>query len=170
MIRVGTLIIIYMLFGIWSCTSVRVSSDYDEEVDFSQYTTFGWIEKSGDDDTSQSLLDKRINTAIETAFIEKGYKKTTNGVPDFLVDFVTSVNEKIDLPPRRLGTGEGMGRGRNQAIQTYTEGTLIVDIIDPELEQVIWRGWAISVVDEYDESEETVRSFVESLLKQFPPQ
>ena len=55
-------------------------------------------------------------------------------------------------------------------MQTYTEGTLVVDIVDPKLDQTVWRGWAISVVDEHDESEETVRAFVEVLLEQFPPQ
>lgn len=54
-----------------SCSSVRVSSDYDEAVDFNQYKTYGFL-KSGIDKAEISDLDKkRIMRAIETEMQKK---------------------------------------------------------------------------------------------------
>ena len=47
-----------LLFLVASCSSVRVTSDYDTSTDFSQYKTFAFYKK-GIDKVEISDLDKR---------------------------------------------------------------------------------------------------------------
>jgi hypothetical protein len=57
-------------------------------------------------------------------------------------------------------------------VRTYTEGTLILDVIDGERNELIWRGSASKTIDEMDspeQREKTVQEAVGKLLKDFPP-
>ena len=61
-----------------SCASVRVSSDYDKNVDFKKYKTFAFYKK-GIDKVDISDLDKRrILRAIESDLLNKGFTKSEN--------------------------------------------------------------------------------------------
>ena len=57
-------------------------------------------------------------------------------------------------------------------VRTYTEGTLILDVIDREKNELVWRGSASKTIDEMDSPEQrvsTIEAAVEKLLKDFPP-
>ena len=70
-----------------SCSSVRVATDYDKEIDFNSYKTFAFF-KSGIDKVEISDLDKRrILRAIEAELLAKGFTKSED--PDLLVSIFT---------------------------------------------------------------------------------
>ena len=57
-------------------------------------------------------------------------------------------------------------------VQSYTEGTLIVDMIDKERNELVWRGEATKAVSETtDQSkvQERIRKVVDKLLEAYPP-
>ena len=62
-----------LLFVVGSCSSVRVTSDYDTATDFTKYKTFAFFKK-GIDKVDISDLDKRrILKAVEYELVAKGF-------------------------------------------------------------------------------------------------
>jgi hypothetical protein len=70
-----------------SCSSLRVSSDYDTQADFKEYKTFAFYKKGIDKASVSDLDKKRIMRAIEAEMLAKGYTKSSN--PDILVSIFT---------------------------------------------------------------------------------
>jgi hypothetical protein len=54
----------------------------------------------------------------------------------------------------------------------WTEGTLIIDVIDVEQEEVAWRGWAQGALASNPTAEQITRAVNDvtaEILKRFPP-
>ena len=84
-----------LLFLVASCSSVRVTTDYDTKADFSQYKTFAFYKK-GIDKVDISDLDKRrILKAVEHELLAKGFTKSET--PDVLVNIFTKSRQKVDV-------------------------------------------------------------------------
>ena len=78
-----------------SCSSVKVTTDYDTKKDFTQYKTFAFY-KTGIDKAAISDLDKRrILRALESELLSKGFKKSEN--PDILVSIFTKSRKQVDV-------------------------------------------------------------------------
>ena len=90
-----------------SCSSVKVVSDYDTQVDFSTYKTFAFYKKGIDKASVSDLDKKRIMRAIENELNKKGLVKSTN--PDILVSIFTKSREKVNVTDNNLGYGFGWG-------------------------------------------------------------
>ena len=50
------------------------------------------------------------------------------------------------------------------------EGILILDVIDAESNELVWRGWYADEVDDGEIGEKKIRQAVKHILEQFPPQ
>jgi len=93
------LLTLTLLVTLTSCSSLRVSSDYDTKADFEGYKTFAFYKKGIDKASVSDLDKKRIMRAIEAELTAKGMKKSSN--PDILVSiFTNGAGEEI------LGFGE----------------------------------------------------------------
>ncbi|MCW4469510.1 DUF4136 domain-containing protein [Flavobacterium sp. MFBS3-15] len=161
-----------------SCSSVRVSSDYDEAVNFDQYKTYGFL-KDGIDKAEISDLDKkRIMRAIETEMQEKGFTKSDK--PALLVNIFTKANKEVNVNQwggGYWGWGPGWGwggpwgwGGNYNSVSTSTEGTLFIDLIDASKKELIWQGVGKGVLTfERDKKQERINEFVEEIIAQFPP-
>lgn len=165
-----------LLLVLASCASVRTASDFDKNVDFTQYKTFAFF-KSGIDKVEVSDLDKkRILRAIEEQLVAKGFTKSDN--PDLLVNIFTKAREQVDVNQFNNGWGYGWGYGWNPymwggrtTVSSYTEGTLFIDLIDAKKKELIWQGEGTSVLTENSgDKEKRINEFVAEILAQYPPQ
>jgi hypothetical protein len=59
---------------------------------------------------------------------------------------------------------------RDIDVHTYTEGTLIVDLIDAKEEQLVWRGSGTGVVGNQEKIKEKAGEAIQKILADFPPQ
>ncbi|MFQ6112719.1 MAG: DUF4136 domain-containing protein [bacterium] len=163
-----------LTLGLMSCSSITVKSDYDRQVNFANYQTFKWMPypaKAGKSTVAKnSLLDKRIRRAVERELSAKGYEIVQTGKADAALAYHTAVRQKVDVSGVGYGYWRGWPRGRRVYVHSYKEGTLVVDIVDPDLKQLIWRGLATDVVDDPEESEEKINEAVKKILERFPPQ
>ena len=76
-----------------SCNSIRVSSDFNEEINFTEFKTYAFS-KSGIDKVEINDIDKkRILKSIDVELYNKGYRKSSIE-PDFIVNFFTKTNRK----------------------------------------------------------------------------
>ena len=171
------------LFVVSGCSSLRVHTDFDPAADFSSIHTYAWnkVNVSGDALADNPLLYKRIVMVVDEYLHDRGYKKTTPETADALVILRGVSKEKLRLtdvggrghyasgpwyhPRRSYPTGPDI-------VRYYTEGTLIIDIVDPHKKELIWRGTATGVIHRYSDREKekkVIEQYVRQILDQFPP-
>ncbi len=156
-----------------SCSSVRVSSDYDKTVDYSQYKTYAFYKDGIDKVKIHDLDKKRILKAIEVELKAKGLTPSDN--PDLLINFSTDANERIDVNNWSYGYGWGwgpFGYGTGySSVSTTTEGTLFIDLIDGKRKELVWQGMGEGVLTkDIERKEERIREFVAKIMAKYPPQ
>ena len=98
--------------------------------------------------------------------------------PDFHVVPHVSTQEKIEVNnwgyrygPYDMYRGTYYGSG-GVPTYSYEEGTLVLDFVDTETKQLIWRGSAKAEIDRVDSPEkswEIIKKAVGEILKKYPP-
>ena len=165
-----------LLLVLTSCSSVRVASDFDKNVDFNQYKTFAFY-KAGIDKVEISDLDKkRILRAIETQLVSKGF--LLSETPDLMINIFTKSREEVNVNQYNGGFGYGVGwgygpyiYGGNTSVSRYTEGTLFIDLIDTKKKELVWQGEGEGVLTQNSgDKEKRINEFVAKILEQYPPQ
>src|SRR5690554_5323412 len=82
------------LFVFTSCSTVRVATDFDKEVNFNQYNSFAFYKPGIDKAKINDLDKKRILRAIESELTTKGMMKSET--PDLLISIFTKERERIE--------------------------------------------------------------------------
>ncbi|GJM43744.1 MAG: lipoprotein [Gemmatimonadota bacterium] len=158
-----------LLLFLGGCSSVRVTTDWDREVDFSRYRTFRWAPTQKTDDFrtgDTSLLDTRVRRAVVRELQARGleYREKDKGA-DLLLVYRISSRQRVDVyrdyRPRRY-------HGRVVAVDRYREGSLVIMMVDPKLDQVVWEGAGVGVIAERDR-EGLVSEAVAKILQDYPP-
>jgi len=178
------------VFLLGGCASMSVSSDYDPKADFSSLKTYDWEGPqpiTGNPRLDNDLLHERIRNAVERELTLKGYRKVTVD-PDFKVAYNVGLENKLDVTtiptydysyPSYYSRVGGFGRYEGYRPSTevnvyqYEEGTLLLDIVNPETKKLIWRGTAkaeVNAGDSPERKEARVNEAVSKMLAQFPPQ
>ena len=167
---------LFLLFVVAACSSIRVNSDYDKQVDFTPYKTYAF-HKTGIDKAEISDLDKkRILRSIDETMIAKGFSKSET--PDLLISFFTKEREEVNVNQFNAGWGYGWGWGwnpflwgGNTTVTRHSEGTLYIDIIDAKKKELIWQGEGEGVLTkDTHKKDEMIKEFVTKILELYPPQ
>lgn len=169
--------------------TAQVNVDYDHKVDFSQYRTFqfepGRIIRNLDlKDADSSLINANVQEAVTADLGKKGLSPAT-GNADLTVTFLAGAKKKqeIENAVTSPGFGPGLGfpYGRYYAtggwwgtgwddwwVNDYEQGTLLLDIYDTKTKELVWRAYAVSDINNYNERK-FVDKEVDKALKHFPP-
>ena len=170
-----TAIMVVLALAIQSCGSVRVVSDYDTSVDFSQYKSFAFY-KTGIDKAKINDIDKRrIMKSIESNLLAKGFNISEQ--PDLLVSIYTKTVENIDVDEDyRFGYGWGTwspwyrGVGGAYTVSRSTKGVLYIDLIDANKKELVWQGVGTGyLTTDVKEKEELIQKFVSEIIESYPP-
>ena len=160
------------LFFLVSCSSVRVGADYDSLTNFEEYQTFAFY-KPGIDKAKISDLDKkRIMREIEANLKAKGMKIAAD--PDLLISISTKERERIDVYNNNFGFwGYGFGPwfGGGTSVSSTPEGTLFIDLIDKEKNELVWQGIGKGdlIMTSVEKKEARIKEIVTKTLDQYPP-
>jgi hypothetical protein len=168
-----------MLVGA-GCSSVTVNHDWDRQEDFSKLETFAWMEQpvdpAGDARAaamSSGLFAARLHNSVNKHLQAKGYSIDTEK-PDFVIVYHTGIQDKVNVTNWGYTYGPYWGPwGESVDVYQYAEGTLVLDFIDFETKQLIWRGTAQKALAENPDPEKVERNIDEvvvRLLERFPPQ
>ena len=165
-------------------SSVKIHSDYDHSVDFSQYKTYGYYTPMGIENPNySSLLGQMFRDAIDAQMLPKGYTKSDN--PDILINVSAQLEDKTRVTtmsdPMYGGyygyrddmydPWGGYGYGTSTHVSQYTEGTVNVDMVDVKQKRMIWEGVAIGRVDEKEsnpELREDIQAGVAAMFENYP--
>ena len=163
-----------VVIGFSSCATIDVATDYDKEVNFDQYKTYAFY-KPGIDKAEISDLDKkRILRAIDFELTKKGMTKSET--PDLLVSIFTKTKEEVNIYQNNFGYGYGWspyywGAGGRTTSYTTTKGTLFIDLIDADRNELVWQGLGTGVLSQnMEKKEEKIKKIVEEIINKFPPQ
>jgi len=162
-----------LLFIAASCSSVRVTTDYDTETDFSNYKTFAFYKKGIDKVDISDLDKKRILKAVEHELLAKGFTKSEK--PDVLVNIFTKSRQKVDIYNNNSYYGWHpwyYGPNFGIHISKHTEGTLFIDLIDANKKELAWQGigsGALNTSGNMAKKEERIKEFVAEIMAKYPP-
>lgn len=169
-----TSLLILLVLVMTSCSSVKVATDYDREVNFNQYQTYAFF-KPGIDKADISDLDKkRILRAIDSEMQRKGLTKSEN--PDILVSIFTKTKENVNIYNTPYGYGYGWGwhpwywgAGHN-TINRTTDGTLYIDLVDAGRKELVWQGMGTAALaSKVDKKQERINEIVQEIMDKYPP-
>jgi hypothetical protein len=158
-----------MLLGLLviSASAQSVQSDYDRSFRFSNLKTFSFAtQRRGPSDplAGDTLNDGRIRTSMESQLMANGFRMETEK-PDFVIAYYVTTKNKLSVQDYGYGPPRWWG-SRDIRVNQYSEGTLMVDFIDTNTNQVIWRGRASGTL-ELKGVDKKISKSVEKLVKQF---
>ena len=154
------------------CSTISVNQDYDPGYDFSKLKTFGFIPISPEAGIDQ-INANRFGDAIKNEMTAKGY--TVSEKADFGVAILFGKETKTNITTYGYGYGPYWGRyggTTNVDVSQYDEGTLIIDIIDLNKKELVWRGTGTGAINPNATVEErtaNINNAVAQILAQFPP-
>lgn len=164
-----------------ACAS-RPPYEFDETASFAQYETFAWLAPThSKEEVSIShpvldspLLARRVQQAVTTELQEKGFRQAETD-PDFFVTYHTAQAEReyhgsyLQLGYGRFGPRLGSAIAVDMWPRTFEEGTLIIDIVDADTGELVWRGWRDTELTRRNFDAERVGRTVDFILSAFPP-
>jgi hypothetical protein len=174
--------VLAMSVAMISCSTVKVVTDMDKTIDFSQYKTYSFLGWQNNSDQILSDFDKkRMRDAFINEFERRGLKPVVeNGDMEIslfiVVDQKTSVSTYTNYYGGRYGMYHryGYGWGYGYANTTYSEhdyleGTLVMDVFDGKTKDQIWQAIATKTVNENPEKREKgIPMGIQSLMRKFP--
>ncbi len=137
----------------------HVTTDSDPAAPFATYKTYAWTPGTASD---VSLTEQRIHNGVNAQLQGKGMTQVDSNPNVFVATHVTT-----HTVPQVIADGFGpWGFGGGMAtVQTYTEGSLIVDLYDATTRKMVWRGVATATVS--SKPEKNASKIDKSLMKMF---
>jgi hypothetical protein len=127
---------------------------------------------SDDPMVNNSIANRTLRETLVNAFERRGYIERDTR-PDFAVAFYASTREQLDVTRWDYGYPYSPRwrwpyRGR-EVVTTYTEGTVIVDVIDPARRELLWRGEGVTeLTDDATENIARLQDAVDKVVARFP--
>ena len=158
---------------ILACSTMTVRADHDSQHDFSSYESFAIFERHGKEQRQPQMspiVDRRIGAAMAVELEVKGFDSTWARDADFLVTFYTAVRRRVVINRAGwYGWGGSGWRGGATWVNSFPEGSLVIDIIDRRNRQLVWRGVGEGAFTNTNPSDEKVAKRVRRILQTFPP-
>jgi hypothetical protein len=173
------LILATILIVAASCSTIKVTSDFDRSAGFASYTTYAFTPEAMNlplDDINKN----RVLRAIESELALKGFTKTS-ATPDVLIDVNIKAEQKTTATASNTGGyyGRGYRFGYGGGFttttinyDTYTDGTMFIDMIDAKKQQLVWQGRGTKTLDpdaSQQKREENINYAVKEIFKKYPP-
>jgi hypothetical protein len=174
------------IFALTACASVDVRAVTSPDANLSALHTFKVMsnakprspvaQASNDPMLVNSISNRALRADLVKGFESRGY--VLSDKPDFAVAYYASTKEKLDVTYWNYGYayyphwwgGWGPGFGAYEPTVTqYTQGTVIVDVVDPNTKELLWRGQGVATVsDDEAQYEKDLWKAVTAILDKFP--
>ena len=154
---------------------ILVYSDHDPYYDVKNFKTFDWgqkidIEAYRNPLHYNELNDRRIKSAVFEELSSRGYV-LSELTPDLIIHYHIVIDDQSVVTTEPYGYFYGRYWMRMQThLHSYREGTLIIDLMDPKTNNLVWRGWATVGLDMItpEQTEEIISRVVAKIFRRFP--
>ena len=159
-----------------------ITRDYNPSVQFSQYRTFAMVSRP--DSMSHQLVDDRIREDVAFQLRRKGLTQTRRDQADLFVGYgiVDRTHREVYQSGWPWGPAWGWRYYRwgvawpvdtQREINRYTDGTVVVSLVDAKTRRVVWQGQAADVlrlpVGNPDKASDQLSQAVARIFAKFPP-
>lgn len=168
-----------------ACAGNQVSTDFSPSVSFSQFRSYAMVMPP--DTAALQLVDQRVRAAVQAQLDEKGLVMTNREHADLFVGYGTVDKTHTEIYDYSDGWGWGRGWGwryhrwgvawpmaTQRQVETYTSGTVVVNLIDAKTKQVVWQGTVADVVSlpvaDPLRATRQIDEAVAKLFAKYPPQ
>lgn len=152
--------------------SIKVDSDYDAGVNFSNYGTFFMMRGNSSGD---SLVDARLASDVVSALMSKGWAEVPEGEGQaaVIIHIATDAEHTHETFSKRWSGWHwqwGGFKSPTKLLEDYKVGTLVVTIVDANTQRAIWRGFAADAIsDDPKQATEVREKAVARVFARFPP-
>jgi hypothetical protein len=174
---------VFILIITASCSTIKVSSDYDKTAGFPAYKTYAFTDEALNIKLDDLNKNRLIN-AVTTELSAKGFTKAESN-PDVLININIKAEQKQTATATTSGGYGGYGYGGGYRYgygggfsttqinyDTYTDGTLFIDMIDASKKQLVWQGRGTKTIDPDANSqkrEKNIAYAVKQIFMKYPP-
>ena len=162
------------LFLLMSCTTSKVVTDYDAEINFNKFKTYSFFEDLG---AGLNDLDvKRVVTVLSDELKQKGFREAES--PDFYINVITKFSESQNNNTIGIGIGSG-GRSGGLGISggipiggKKLNEEFKIEFVNAKTDLVFWEGILNSTIKEKRKPAEKKLHFKEiinKILTKYPP-
>jgi len=119
-----------------------------------------------------SRANRALWQAVGRELVDRGYVET-EWMPDFVVAIYASVDERLDLDAWLYGYTHSPAwwslGSADESSAIFPAGTVVVDVVDPETLDVLWRGAGTATIhaDPLENATEIVAAAT-TLIQRFP--
>ena len=167
-----------------ACGAIPVSTDYDPNWQVPANPTYAWMPRpmqKSDPMIDNDLVAGRVYRAVDDQLGMHGFTRPAREAEaNLLVAYHIGEEEKLDIDTFHSNFGYypcwhcwGGGYDNDISVRQYTQGKLIVDMVDAKTKQLVWRGIASRRVPDFktpQERDKYIRDTVAAIFKKFPPQ
>ena len=159
-----------------SASAQKVEVDFDRNVDFTKFKTYAWRRHpvmEADPELRQSVGAEIARMGVSSALLDRGFLPADVGTPDFYVTGFGTRANKSEV------TGSVGGWYSSSAywaqgwetvmVRNFVEGTLVIDIVDGETNELVWRAYCKGVVRDPRKRDKVINKALEKAFKKFPP-
>ena len=168
--RLRSAIVILLVLSLAPAVLAKVIVDHDPSADFSKLKTYAWIAGTP---APNPLGEKRIRAALDEKLQSLGFKPVEES-PDLLVATHATKSTQQHISVDSYGYGYGRyhsGWGTSTArVHSIPIGTLVVDLIDADSKELIWRGEGSDTLsDKVEKNQKKLSKVLKKMFKKFPP-
>jgi hypothetical protein len=164
------------------CSTVSVTTDYDHTANFGSYRTYA-LEPPPNAPTLSPSSDAALRSTLNASLAAKGIREVGRGdSPDLAVVPHVKTQQKYDVQQySSWGYGPGVwpyyggyygtwvgAPYTYSTIDTYTEGTLVLDFVDTARQKLVFRGVGKGTVGSAESNAEKIRDAVQKIVEQMP--
>jgi hypothetical protein len=172
-IQKKVIVLIGLAFFLANASFARqVKTDYDRAANFSQYKTYSWEKVQ----TADPLWVDRIKAAVNATLAAKGWTQVESGGDISIIAMEINRDHQIlntyydDFGGGWRWRGFGGFGESTTTSDTYTVGTLVVDLFDAKTKNLVWRGVSSGMLS--DKSHKNINNLnrgVQKMFQHFPP-
>ena len=124
----------------------KVNVDSNRTAPWATYKTYAWVTGIAAPD---QLNDQRLHASIDDRLAARGLTKDP-AAPDLIVTTNVTTQEHQEFVPTGFAYGPWWAGGYygGGSVDTWVEGTLVVDFYDAKTQQMVWRGVATATASE----------------------
>ena len=144
----------------------KVTVDSDPAAPFATYKTYAWVQGTP---APNPLNEDRLHAAVDARLAARGLGMNTTAPNLFVTTHVTT-KERQELVVSGFGYGPWWGGGYGAAnVETYVDGTLVVDLYDAATKKMVWRGVATATAsDKPTKNLSKMNKALDKMFEKFP--
>lgn len=169
-----------LALGLAACETVPViRTEMAPGANLSQYRTYDYFDKLSTDRRGYTTITTRsVENAIDREMRARGFVRGPD--PDLKINFNIAKRDKVTSRPGpgygfgfggwRSSYGYGIGYSSHSDVETVTEGTLTLDLVDRAKNELVWTGSAVRTLDTkvLDQPQKAIDQAVNLIFAKYP--